>query len=123
MKPRARARRAPLLLVVDGGRQEYLGALAGAGYRVGRAATLKQALAARPRPDGLIVELIVPDADLRDLSAALQTRRRTRALTLIALGTEDRQDAMVRAGASFCKTPCPPEELVEIVKRALPLAA
>jgi DNA-binding NtrC family response regulator len=118
---RRRRPRAPFLLLVDGGKREYHDALAAAGYRVESVAGVKEALAFRPRPRGLIVELVVPDEDLSRLSAAMKPARRTRAMTVVALAGEERQEAVVRAGAAFCRYPCPPEELVEIVRRVVPL--
>jgi DNA-binding NtrC family response regulator len=120
--PRVRKPRVPRLVLVDQAKREYFEALAAAGYNVRSAANLKEALALRPRPDALIVELVVPDADLAELSSAMATRRRTRALTVVALAGEDRQEAVVKAGAAFCRFPCPPEELLEIVTRVVPLA-
>jgi DNA-binding response OmpR family regulator len=121
--PRVRKPRVPRIALVDGdGKREYLDALAAAGYRAHAVTSFKEALALRPRPDALIVELLVPDADLSELSQALKTRRRTRALTVVALSGEDRQEAVLKAGATFCRYPCPPEELLEIVRRVVPLA-
>lgn len=83
--------------------------------------SIKDAVAFRPRPQALIVELIVPDEDLSQLSLAMKSRRRTRAMTVVALAGEERQDAIAKVGAAFCRYPCPPEELVAIVKRVVPL--
>ena len=115
--PRVRKPRAPLFVLVDSGRREYLDALASAGYRVASVSSVKEALAFRPRPHGVIVELVIPDADFSQLSMARSPGRRTRAMTVVALASEDRQEAVVKAGAVFCRHPCPPEELLEIVKR------
>ncbi len=119
--PRRGRPRAPLLLLVDGGKREYQDALTAAGYRVTNAPSIKDALAFRPRPAALIAELVVPDEDLSQLSLAMKSSRRTRALTVVALAGEERQDAIANVGAAFCRYPCPPEELVEIVRRVVPL--
>ncbi len=113
--------RPPLLLLVDGGKREYQDALTAAGYRVTMVPGMKDALAFRPRPQGVIVELVVPDEELSQLSLAMKAPRLTRAMTVVALASEEQQDAVVKAGAAFCRFPCPPEELVEIVRRVLPL--
>jgi DNA-binding NtrC family response regulator len=120
---RRRRQRAPLLLLVDGGKREYHDALTAAGYRVTSVEGMKEALAFRPRPRALIVELVVPEEDLSHLAEVMKPHRRTRAMTVIALAGEERQEAVVKAGAAFCRYPCPPEELVEIVKRVVPLSA
>lgn len=120
--PRVRRPRAPHLVLVDSGKREYLDALASAGYRVTSVSSMKEALAVRPRPDGMIVELVIPDADLSQLSLAMRSGRRTRAITLVALASEDRQEAVVKAGAVFCRSPCPPEDLLEIVTRMVVLS-
>lgn len=118
---RARKPRALRLVLVDSGKREYLDALACAGYRVTSVSSIKEALAVRPRPDGLILELVVPDADLSLMSSAMKLGRHTRAITLIALASADRKKAIVKAGAAFCRYPCPPEELLKIVKRMVVL--
>jgi DNA-binding NtrC family response regulator len=110
------------LLIVDGAKRGYAQALTAAGYRVSGVASMKEALAFRPRPDGLIVEFLVPDGELSLLARAVK-RRRMRAMTVIALAEASQREAVLQAGLAFCFAPCPPEELVAIVKRAIPIAA
>jgi DNA-binding response OmpR family regulator len=118
---RTRPPRPPRLVVVGGGKREYVAALQAAGYKVAGVASMRKALALRPRPDGLILELLLPDARLSRLTSALRPRGARRAMTLVALAGADREPAVVKAGAAFCHYPCPPEELVRIVRRAVAL--
>lgn len=117
----ARKPRAPLVALVDGARPEYLAALEAAGYRVASVSNIKEAVSLRPRPDAVIVEFTVPDGDLSQLSQAAKSGRRTRAMTVIGLAGEQHQELVLKAGASFCRHPCPADELVEVVKRVVPL--
>jgi len=123
MKKRVPVRkpRPPLLALVANEKWEYLAALEKAGYRVEIVADVKEAMKLRPRPDAVIVELAVPDGDLSRLWQGPRSGRRVRAMTVIALAGEDREDAVLKAGAAFCRHPCPPAELVDVVKRVLPL--
>lgn len=118
---RARKPRRPVLALVDGGKREYLDALTAAGYRVASVSSVNEALGLRPRPNALIVELLVPEEDLSRLSRAMKSGRRTRAMTVVALTSAEGQESVLEAGAVFCRYPCPPDELVAVVKRALPL--
>jgi two-component system KDP operon response regulator KdpE len=117
-------RTAPHLLLVNGGegtKRVYADALLGAGYRVTTVETMREALASRRRPDAVILEMVIPDGDLTQLAKTLKSGRRRRAMTVIALGAEDHQDAVVKAGATFCRHPCPPDDLVTLVREALAL--
>ena len=111
------------LVLVDHAQHGYAEALTSAGYEVAGAASMKEALAFRPRPDGLIVELLVPNGELSQLASAGKRRRRLRAMTVSALAEAPLREEILKAGLAFCFAPCPPEELVEIVKRVLPVAA
>jgi DNA-binding NtrC family response regulator len=108
--------------VVGGGKRQYIEALQAAGYTVWGVPSMRKALALRPRPAGLILELLLPDAGLSRLTSALRPAGATRAMTLVALAGADRRQAVMKAGATFCLHPCPPEKLVTIVKRAVALA-
>ena len=110
-----------LMLVNDGAKRDYVEALTGAGYRVTTVETMREALASRRRPDAVILEMVIPDGDLTQLAQVLKSGRRTRALTVIALGGEDHQEAVVKAGATFCRHPCPPDQLVTLVQQTLSL--
>jgi len=111
----------PHLLLVNGAKHDYADALLGAGYRVTTVDTMREALASRRRPDAVIVELVIPDGNLAHLAQAMKSGRRTRAMTVIALAGEDHQDVVVKAGATFCRHPCPPDELVTLVRQTLAL--
>jgi DNA-binding response OmpR family regulator len=112
---------APHLLLVSGAQHDYTTALLGAGYRVTTVDTVREALASRSRPDALILEMVIPDGDLSHLADAMRSGRRTRAMTVIALAGEAHQDAVVQCGATFCRHPCPPDELVALVRQTLAL--
>ena len=107
------------LLLVNGTKGAYAEALLGAGYRVTTVETMKEALFTRRRPDAVIVELVVPEGGLEDIRRALHGRRRTRAMTVIALADAAHQEAVVSAGAAFCPQPCPPADLVGLVRETL----
>jgi DNA-binding response OmpR family regulator len=109
------------LLLVNGTKHHYANALIGAGYRVTTVASVREALASRARPDAVIVELVIPDGNLRRLAQAIKSGRRTRAMTVIALTGEVHEETVVQAGATFCRHPCPPRKLVTFVKRTLAL--
>lgn len=117
MTPERRA--APRLLLVNGAKRDYAAALEGAGFRVTTVENMSQALASRRRPDAVIVELVIPEGDLAQLAQAIKSGRRTRAMTVIALAAGDQEDVVAKAGATFCRHPCPPEELVDLVRKAL----
>ncbi|HEX9894235.1 MAG TPA: hypothetical protein VGA78_09945 [Gemmatimonadales bacterium] len=123
MKPDGPTRkkpRRPLIVLVDSGKREYHDALTAAGYNVVGVSSTKEALSHRPRPDALILELVVPDDELASLRT-WKSGRRTRAMTLIALASAARQEAILKVGATFCRYPCPPEELVEVLRKVIPL--
>lgn len=111
----------PHLMLVNGAKHDYADALMGAGYRVTTVDTVRQALASRSRPDALIVEMVIPEGDLSHLARAMKSGRRTRAMTVIALGTDVHEDAAVKCGATFCRHPCPPDALVTLVRQTLAL--
>jgi DNA-binding response OmpR family regulator len=104
---------------VNGAKHDYAEALEGAGFRVTTVENMREALASRRRPDAVIVELVIPEGDLAQLAQATKSGRRTRALTVIALAAEDQEDTVVKAGATFCRHPCPPDELVGLVRKTL----
>jgi len=64
---------------------------------------------------------VIPDGNLSHLSQAMKSGRRTRAMTVIALAGEGDEAAVVQAGATFCRHPCPPEQLVTFVQQTLAL--
>jgi DNA-binding response OmpR family regulator len=105
--------------MVNGG-SAYLEALVTAGYRAVSVSGTREAISHRPRPDAVILELLVPEDDLASLRTWPKSRR-TRALTVIALAGEERRAAILQAGATFCRFPCPPAELVAVVQQVLPL--
>lgn len=105
--------------MVNGG-SEYLEALATAGYRAVSVSSSREAIGHRPRADAVILDLLVPEDDL----ASIRTWRRSRpirALSVIALAGEERRAAILQAGATFCRFPCSPAELVAVVQQILPL--
>ena len=108
------------LVLVGLNREAHLSALIAAGYHAIGVADMQQALNLRPRPDGLIVELRIPDEDLAGLTD-WRSGPHTPALAVIGLAGEETRDAVVKAGATFCRFPCPPEELVAILKQVIPL--
>lgn len=112
-------RRPPHVFLVNGAKRDYAAALEAAGLRVTTFATLREALASRRRPHAVIVEMVIPEGDLTRLAEAVKSGRRTRALTVIALAAPDHEETVVKAGATFCRHPCPPEELVDLVRRTL----
>jgi DNA-binding response OmpR family regulator len=109
------------LMLVNGAKADYADALAGAGYRVTTVATMREALATRRRPDAVILELLVPDEHLPGIRrfTAPRAGRATRTMTVIALAEAAHEEAVVGAGAAFCPRPCPPDELVSLVRRTL----
>ena len=109
------------LLLVNGAKRDYADALTGAGYRVTTVGSMLEALAIRRRPDALIVELVIPGDGLQHVQQALKSGRRSRAMTVIALAEDAHQEAIVSCGATFCRHPCPPDELVGFVQRTLAL--
>ena len=111
----------PHLMLVTGAKLDYADALLGAGYRVTTVSTVREALASRSRPDAVIMEMVIPDGDLSQLARAMKSGRRTRAMTVIALAGEAHQDAVMQCGATFCRHPCPPDELVTLVQQTLAL--
>ena len=117
-RPAPRKKRPPLLLMVAASRPEYEEALKATGYRVMTVPNMKDVFTLGVRPDVVIAEMLVPDGDLASLSRD-RGRRRTRAMAVIALAGEDSKDAVVKAGATFCRFPCPPQELVELVGSVL----
>jgi DNA-binding response OmpR family regulator len=110
--------RAARLLIV-GATRDYADALTAAGYQVTAVPTLVEALKSGARPHAIIVELVVPDGDLSRISAAAWSGRRTRAMAVIALTAHEHRETVVKAGATFCRHPCPPEELVGLVEQTL----
>jgi DNA-binding response OmpR family regulator len=119
MTRKERAAMAPHLLLVNGAKRDYADALIGAGYRVTTVETMLEALGSRRRPDAVIVELVIPGSGLEHIQQAVKSKRRTRAMTVIALAEETHQEAVVSCGAAFCRHPCPPDELVGFVRRTL----
>ena len=121
MSPDAQLERPPnrRLVLVGLNREAHLSALIAAGYHAVGVADMQQALTHRPRPDGLIVELRIPEdlAGLKDWRSGPHTA----ALAVIGLAGDDTRDAVVKAGATFCRFPCPPEDLVAILKQVIPL--
>lgn len=105
--------------MVNGG-SEYLEALVTAGYRAVSVSSTREAISHRPRPDAVILDLLVPEDDLSSLRT-WRGSRPTRALTVIALAGEERRAAILQAGATFCRSPCSPAELVAVVQQVLPL--
>lgn len=105
--------------MVNGG-SEYLEALVTAGYRAVSVASTREAIGHRPRPVAVILELMVPEDDLSSLRT-WRGSRRTRALSVIVLAGEERRAAILQAGATFCRFPCSPAELVAVVQRVIPL--
>jgi DNA-binding NtrC family response regulator len=122
-KDRTRAKKlaAAHVLLVNGAKSDYADALTGAGYRVTTVETMRDALATRSRADAVIVELVIPEGTLSGIQEAVKKRRRTRAMMVIALAEDTHQEAVVKAGATFCRQPCPPDELVRFVDRTLAL--
>lgn len=111
----------PHLLLVNGAKRDYADALLGAGYRVTTVDTMREALASRRRPDAVILEMLIPEGDLSHLARAMRSGKRTRAMTVIALAGPDHEEAVVKAGATFCRHPCPPDALVTLVQQTLAL--
>jgi DNA-binding response OmpR family regulator len=109
------------LMLVNGAKRDYADALTGAGYRVTTVENMREALTVRRRPDAVIVELVIPGGGLEHIQEAMKSGRRTRAMTVIALAEDAHQEAVVSCGATFCRHPCPPDELVSFVRRTLEL--
>lgn len=108
------------LVLVGLNHEAHLAALVDAGYHAVAVADMQEALSHRPRPDGLILELRIPEQDLAGLND-WRSGPFTAALTVIGLAGDDTRDAVLKAGATFCRFPCPPEDLVAILKQVIPL--
>jgi len=110
---------APLILVIEGCHQVYVDALQAAGFRVVTSPSVKEALEGSHEPDVVIAELVVPVEELPRLSQSFRSGARTRAMTVLVLAEAEAEQSIRGVGAAFCRHPCPPEELVEIVKGLL----
>lgn len=118
----------PLVLVVDDyadSREmcaEYLGFC---GFRVETAADGAEAIrkANGLRPDAILMDVTLPDIDGMEVTRRLKADGQTSAILVIALtghGGGDVADAARSAGCdSFLVKPCPPDEMVEEIRRVL----
>jgi CheY-like chemotaxis protein len=115
-----------VVLFVDGDHGDHVDALRVAGYRVEVVPTALEALQRGHslRPDALIVPLLMPDmvgADLADRLGRTATRDHTLAVVILVPtdGTPLGGDGPLTAGASFCRLPCHPRDLVALVGKQL----
>jgi DNA-binding response OmpR family regulator len=81
------------------------------------------ALASVERPDAIIVDVLLPDADGLELCLRLRGQRETSLIPLVVLTGDD--DAYDRAGElrsvvdAILKKPCPADRLLTTVQRAI----
>jgi DNA-binding response OmpR family regulator len=115
------ARPPPVILLVDGRRPDYAIALRAAGFQVIPTPSVQDALRSTmsPRPDLLVVELELPQQNVKQLTRLLGDRTAERTMAVLLLGRPAMENAAHHVGATFCPCPCAPDVLVETVRQAL----
>jgi DNA-binding NarL/FixJ family response regulator len=115
------ARPPPTILLVDGRQPEYAIALRAAGFLVIPTPSVQEALRSTmlPRPDLLVVELELPQQNVKQLTRLLGGAETQRAMAVLLLGQPAMENAAHHVGATFCPSPCNPDVLVETVRQAL----
>ena len=118
----------PLVLIVDDyadSREmcaEYLGVC---GFRVEQAADGAEALrkAAGMMPDAILMDVTLPDIDGMEVTRRLKKDERTAGIRVIALtghgGGEAQSDARAAGCDSFLVKPCPPDAMVQEIRRLI----
>jgi CheY-like chemotaxis protein len=116
-----------VLLVEDDrdSREMYAVALGLAGFRVAEAGTAADAtrVARARRPDVIVSDLTLPDADGCDLLVELNQDTGTRGVPTIALTGRSSDDDIDRCAAAGCSRvlvkPCAPDALAETITEVL----
>ncbi len=123
--------RSPLLLIVDDNadsRRMYATHFTSAGFRVEEAGHGFEGIdkAFRLAPDVILMDLLMPALDGWETIRLLKGRVRTRAIPIIALTGDTREDDLKLAKNAGCDLlllkPCAPEALLAHVQRLLNLA-
>jgi CheY-like chemotaxis protein len=118
----------PLVLLVEDdrdSREMYAVALGIAGFRVAEAGTAADAtrVAHARRPDVIVSDLTLPDADGCDLLSELHQNTGTRGVPSIALTGRSSDDDIDRCTAAGCSRvlvkPCAPDALAETIAEVL----
>jgi CheY-like chemotaxis protein len=122
----------PLVLLVEDDRdtrEMYVVALGMSGFRTAEAGTAAEARAAAHalRPDVVVSDLTLPDADGCDLCAELAGDADTRHVPTIALTGRSSDEDLDRCAAAGCVRvlvkPCPPDTLATAIDEVLREAA
>jgi DNA-binding NarL/FixJ family response regulator len=115
------ARPPPTILLVDGRQPEYAIALRAAGFLVIPTPSVQEALRSTmsPRPDLLVVELELPQQNLKQLTRLLGGPATERAMAVLVLGEPKMETDAQQVGAAFCPSPCAAETLIQTVRQAL----
>jgi CheY-like chemotaxis protein len=117
----------PLVLVVDDdrdGREMYTATLTRSGFRVEQAIDGYEAVdkGYKMRPDVILMDLLMPRLDGWEVIGWLKNNRNTREIPIVAVtGAQAEQRELARqAGVhSVLVKPCPPETLLEEIRRVL----
>jgi DNA-binding NarL/FixJ family response regulator len=109
------------VLLVNGSRLEYAAALSAAGFDVVPTASVREALRSSHvrRPELLIVELELPQQNLAQVQKLFPGPPGSSAMAVLLLGDAAMENAARHVGATFCPSPCPPETLVDTVRRTI----
>jgi two-component system cell cycle response regulator DivK len=121
------AHESPLVLVVDDdrdGREMYTATLQRAGFRVEQAADGYEAVdkGYKMRPDVILMDLLMPRLDGWEVIGWLKSNRNTTGIPIVAVtGAQPEQRELARqAGVlSVLVKPCPPETLLNEIRRVL----
>jgi two-component system, cell cycle response regulator DivK len=119
---------APLVLVVDDvedNRDVYDQFLRHAGFRVAMASDGEDGLAKSVtlQPDVIILDLGLPRMDGWEVARRLKANQATKTIPIVALTghvtKEARATALAAGVDEFCTKPCPPADLVAVIRRHL----
>ena len=117
----------PLVLVVDDdrdGREMYTATLKASGFRVEQASDGFEAVdkSYKLRPDLILMDLLMPRLDGWEVIGWLKNNRNTREIPIVAVtGAQAEQRELARSAGvrSVLVKPCPPEMLLEEIRRVL----
>ncbi len=117
----------PLVLVVDDdrdGREIYTATLTHSGFRVEQATDGFEAVdkSYKLHPDLILMDLLMPRLDGWEVIGWLKNNRNTREIPIVAVtGAQAEQRELARSAGvhSVLVKPCPPEALLEEIRRVL----